>query len=423
MNLSTDHESTQDAPPTAAAADVLAVFVVLALLGIWPTPDINEAHYLTKAKHFWQPHWCANDHFLASGESHVTYYATFGYLTQLMSFDAAAWCGRLAGWLMLAIGWRRLSFVFARDRHGRVVHGGRVALDQQFQMSGEWFVGGIEAKVPAYALVFYGLADVFQGAGIEASSPWARRRHFTCSLGGWSLVAVGTAWLADRQRPALRSILPGLVVAGLLSLAGVLPGLAEFPPKSIPPRSPKPINSTSSAAWPIIFGRSTSFPSSPPDIFLLIVGWLVVCGTMPSSPQDKRLRWFVAAAIALALVGAVISYASPAPSNWAARLLKYYWFRLSDIAVPIGVTLELARAAANADFSPLRRRLSFALLTAAAVWGGVQVVSELHSADVRPMRSERIDDAVTYANWQAACRWIRDNTPDDAIVITPRTAS
>ncbi|MGC3968586.1 MAG: hypothetical protein QM775_14750 [Pirellulales bacterium] len=126
MNLSTDHESTQDAPDGRRRRRSGGVRRAC-LLGAWPTPDVNEAHYLTKAKHFWQPHWCANDLFLASGESHVTYYATFGYLTQLMSFDAAAWCGRLAGWLMLAIGWRRLSFVFAlKDRHGRVVRGGRV---------------------------------------------------------------------------------------------------------------------------------------------------------------------------------------------------------------------------------------------------------------------------------------------------------
>src|SRR5689334_6527750 len=96
--------SSTDAPskrlPLRAAADILLVFVILAADGSWPVPDVNEAHYLTKAKHFWQPDWAERDIFLTSGDSHVVFFATLGYLMQIMTLPAAAWCGRIIEWAL-----------------------------------------------------------------------------------------------------------------------------------------------------------------------------------------------------------------------------------------------------------------------------------------------------------------------------------
>ena len=41
-----------------AAVETLLVFGVFALHGAWPVPDVNEPHYLSKAKHYWNPDWC-----------------------------------------------------------------------------------------------------------------------------------------------------------------------------------------------------------------------------------------------------------------------------------------------------------------------------------------------------------------------------
>src|SRR5688500_11446594 len=60
------------AAPAAARGFVLAeialVFVVFATYAAWPVPDVNEAHYLTKARHFWDPAWVAGDFFLDSAD-------------------------------------------------------------------------------------------------------------------------------------------------------------------------------------------------------------------------------------------------------------------------------------------------------------------------------------------------------------------
>src|SRR5690606_21616877 len=47
-----------------------------------PVPSVNEPHYLTKAKHYWQPSWCAGDFFLESSNPHLVFYRTVGALTQ-----------------------------------------------------------------------------------------------------------------------------------------------------------------------------------------------------------------------------------------------------------------------------------------------------------------------------------------------------
>jgi hypothetical protein len=66
-----------DAPRTASptrflaeAAAVAVSFLVYAAIAA-PLPALNEPHYLAKAKHFWNPAWCAGDLFLESANAHT----------------------------------------------------------------------------------------------------------------------------------------------------------------------------------------------------------------------------------------------------------------------------------------------------------------------------------------------------------------
>ena len=47
------------APRWLAIVEVVLIFAVFFLHGAWPVPDVNEPHYLSKAKHYWDPNWCA----------------------------------------------------------------------------------------------------------------------------------------------------------------------------------------------------------------------------------------------------------------------------------------------------------------------------------------------------------------------------
>ena len=35
----------------------LGILAIFALVAGWPVPDVNETHYLLKAKHHWQSFW------------------------------------------------------------------------------------------------------------------------------------------------------------------------------------------------------------------------------------------------------------------------------------------------------------------------------------------------------------------------------
>lgn len=59
------------------------IFLLCYLKAGWPPPDANEAHYLAKARHYWDAGWCADDFFLNSANAHVTFYWTFGWFAAL----------------------------------------------------------------------------------------------------------------------------------------------------------------------------------------------------------------------------------------------------------------------------------------------------------------------------------------------------
>ena len=138
----------------------LILLLFSAVAGQLP-PDVNESHYLTKAKHFWNPAWCPNDLFLSSSFSHWLFYAAFGWISKFLSLSAFAWVGRVLTWAVLAYGWQRLSRSIIQLKMFSVLSAMFfLLLNERFHLAGEWIVGGFEAKGFAYAFVMLALATV-----------------------------------------------------------------------------------------------------------------------------------------------------------------------------------------------------------------------------------------------------------------------
>ena len=75
--------------------EIALIFVVFFVAGGAPVPHVNETHYLAKAKHYWDPAWCAGDFFLESADAHTLFYWPFGWLTRWFSLPVVAWIGPL----------------------------------------------------------------------------------------------------------------------------------------------------------------------------------------------------------------------------------------------------------------------------------------------------------------------------------------
>ena len=198
---------------------VVAVWLSLLAYGVIaaPIPAVNEPHYLTKARHFWQPEWCANDFFLASPNAHTVFFATTGWLTRWLSFEQTACVTRAVAMLILAVGWISLiSKLLPRREAPLLVCWMFLALQSCGNLSGEWLVGGIEGKVVTYGLLFAALGQLLSRES-KSSTP-------TRSVGDGTF---GVESLAFTTPPSLtlRAGVEGRSPARVV-LAGALAGLA-----------------------------------------------------------------------------------------------------------------------------------------------------------------------------------------------------
>lgn len=408
-----------------AAIEILLIVLVFFVHAGWPVPDVNEPHYLGKAKHYWNPAWCQHDFFLETADAHQTFYWCFGWLTLILPLPAVAWVGRFLAWTLIAAGWRRVSFLLVPKPLASVLSAALfVALLDRFNLAGEWVVGGIEAKDFAYGLVLFAMAEMLLGRWnrvwllLGAASAW----HVL--VGGWSVVAAGFVWLCDgRTRAPLKSHLPGLVGGGLLALIGLAP--AVWLTRGVDPAVVEQANEIyvfkrlrhhlALHKLPAAELQNRLVRNSLPLATFGLLVWL-----LPKSLGKRRIANFVLATILMSLTGAAISLATWNHPELSAKILRYYWYRLYDFALPMGVSLFTI--ALVADLLMKRRTQGAILLLIVMLFpaGHLGRIVLQRLDDRRPPADRKLDDT---ADWQAACAWVRKETPPDAVFITPRENS
>ncbi|MDR0327498.1 MAG: hypothetical protein LBI05_04295 [Planctomycetaceae bacterium] len=324
--------------------EVAAVFAVFFLFGAWKVPDVNEAHYIGKAIHYWNPDWIPNDPFLESRDAHWTFYMVFGWLSFFCSPTTMAWIGRITAWTLLAWSWQRLSFALVPVRWAAIPTALALAYYiEAFNMAGEWLIGGIEGKSLAYPFVFFALEAMLRRRWNRVGIFLGIASALHVLVGGWATLIIGVIFFTTFSRAAWKDgsrHFPwvGLIVGGLLALCGLIPVLMLDAGTS-----PSILHESHQI---YVFKRLPHHlvPYLIKDSLilrfaLLTVIWILLC--RQGGKRQRMFNAFVWGTLGIAAVGFILAYSKD--QKLSAEILRFYWFRLSDIAVPMGVAIGAVR--------------------------------------------------------------------------------
>jgi hypothetical protein len=439
-----DSGDVRDYPWLSTAVEVLFIFLLFFVIAGSPPPGVGESHYLPKAKHFWDPSWCAGDLFLESNDAHLTFVWVFGWVTKYCSLTTTAWIGRILAWLLLAVAWQRLSVAIAPQRFLSILSAGlMLLLLRWFHMAGEWVVGGVEAKSFAYGFFLLSVECLVRRRWTGAWLWMGLAAAFHVLVGGWGCVLLGGVWLIERREPtspSLLRMLPALIGGFALSLPGLVPALQLN--RGVDPA----IAQQATVAYVferlphhLVFHRFDHLFMARQAV--LLSAWLWLAWRQRHDARLRPLHLLVLGAICMGVVGIVIDQALLWQRELAARLLRYYWFRLSDSLLAFGVTLAVID-----EFARLERRRSWfygLAITAVVLLVGADVTYEvaqrnelrlpgaflqpkptqaapwLNAADPVP-RAPELAPQQLFNAWQDVCTWIERETPPSAIFLTPR---
>jgi len=426
--------------------EVAAILGLFAAAGAWPVPDVNETAYLTKARHWADPTWCRGDFFLETPDAHGIFYRLLGPLAAAVPLEQAAWIGRWLGWLALAVGFRHAAVPLLPAMWPRIVAAALFSLAlRHTTAAGEWVIGGCEAKVFAWALVLTGLGEFTRGRFAWSWLGLGAATALHPIVGGWAALAMvaSLAW-ETMQRPP-RAVGPTLrwpVVVALVAGGGLLAATAIVPALGL---SAGTDAATRAAAAKIhvverlshhLLPRTFADGMLARHLLAAALWWLLSRLRADASVELRaggrvdeeawlRLRRFILAAIGIAAGGSLIAACEPLAPAAVYGLLRFYWFRLADVAVPFG--LAVTAAAVLADDVWLRRLMPGA---PALVRGAVCLLLAadlLHESRHWPLPGRtleaRSDTKVDAAAWRDACAWVAAHTPADACVLTPRGAA
>jgi hypothetical protein len=409
------------------------IFLVLFLWAGGPPPDVNEAHYLGKAKHYWDPSWCQGDFFLDSADAHLVFYWTFGWVAALLPLPAAAWVGRGAAWLLLAWSWRRLSWSLTPRPMFAVLSAALfLVLLDWCELAGEWVAEGVEAKTFAFGLVFLGVEALVRNRWNAAWLLLGAASALHVLVGGWLMVAAAVSWVsAGNDRPRITMMIPGLLGGVALSLPGLIPGWLLT--RGCDPQIVAEANQIyvyfrlSHHLLPSAFA-----PSKYAAYGALLLAFLVLCAaTVRFGKLDgsvRRLWGLVAGALLIGGAGMAIFFVTQHDPALAAKLLRFYFFRASDALLPLGATLTCGVLAYRGQTT--HPKFSATLIVAAVLISVLGVGFRFfdRQSDLRPGADRQAlpayadpqETEAAYDAWRRLGEWIEAHTPADARFLTPR---
>ncbi|MEW4561266.1 DUF6798 domain-containing protein [Bremerella sp. JC770] len=430
MNPPTPSEPQEaDQPQTMTSTRWIEFWLIVLLffLLVGPlTPEVNEPHYLSKARHYWNPAWCPDDHFLNSGDAHGVFYWSFGWLTTLVSFPVAAWIGRFICWIAIAYSWQRMiAKIDPRPWIGLyAIIAGAIGIIY-LHMAGEWLIGGVEAKCFAYAFAFWGLGDALSDRWNRAWVLLGIASAFHVLVGGWMVVCLMFCWLVcPKQRPSLVSILPGLLVGGALSLIGVVP-LLLLNGEAMP-------NESAWASYYYVYERlahhlvvHTFAWEFKLRFFAATIVWAITAWLMRDNDKLRLLNGVVAGSVVLVFIGIAIDQMYfIVLQDWltGSKLLRLYWYRIADVMVPLTLAINVVLLCDRyRQRSPNYAGFIIAGLSLLLLVGTFFRIGDRWTALVSPAD---LSSLVTNPSaWEETCYWVRDNTPEDAVFLTPRLQS
>ena len=413
--------------------EVAAIAALFAAAGAWPVPDVNETVYLTKARHAADPGYATGDFFLETPDAHGVFYLLLGPLAATLPLDTAAWIGRIAGWLALAVGFHHLALPIlggasASGTWTRIAAAALFSAGLRFtSAAGEWVIGGCEAKVFAWAFVLAGLGELVRGRFAPAWCLLGGATAFHPIVGGWAMLAAVAAWasgdrLPPRQRPAITVAL--LVVGVALAAVGVVPALTLAAGADAATRAEAARIYVVERLHHHLLPRTFPVGFIPRHVLAIVVWWLLD-HLAPASRARAWLTRFTFAALGISLAGLVIAALEPWAPATVHGLLRFYWFRLADVAVPLA--LAISTAAALADDATCRRLFPVSPAVIRGIAGLLLAADVAAESNHWPLPGRTVvargDSKVEAAAWADICAWARDHLPPGTCVLTPRGAA
>lgn len=410
------------------------LLTILALAASWtlyswvriPVPAVNEPHYLTKARHYWQPEWCAGDLFLDSADAHLVFYQTVGALTQFLSLEAAAWCGRLLGFVLLAIGWERLiSFWTPGVWRCTLAAWLFLLLQTAGNFAGEWLVGGVEAKVFAYGFTLWSAGELLRDRLWRGGLLLGLAVSFHPVVGAWCVLIIAAMFAFQAaldlrsqrtlsNRPPWSRVSVAVACFTVAALPGLLPALSLIGGSDPAVQLRADIIQVGYRLKHHLDPLQFPFESYRYYALLLVMWGLV--RRLTNHSGWSALERFTLFAILIAGIGYAAAL-GPRPFDqlpmlaWRIRLLKLYPFRIADLAVPVSLAILLVSTLEprSRGSGPSNRGGWRAALLSCVV---VALALGLPGRDRSPSRMPPDKEA----DWIAACNWIRQNTPEDALL-------
>lgn len=458
-----DTQLTPDSSRAPAVFEVAWLLLLFFLFAGSPPPDAGESCYLQKAKHFWDPTWCGRDLFLASADAHAVLYMATGWLTKYFSLETTAWICRVPIWLFMAYGWQKLQQAVVPGKFLALLSGGLfLVLSRWFPMAREVAVCGVESKAIAFGCVFFIVACMAHRRWNQAWIWVGIASGFHVVVGAWAAIITLGVWMASaEQRPPFAKMLGGILGGGLISLVGLVPALLL--------RRGADAATIAEADRVYVYERlrhhlvfhsfeHLAIGANPliERFALLSLVCLVLAWATWGNVSLRFAQRFAFGALGISLVGILIDQSLVYRLDIAAPILRLYWYRMSDVCVPMAVSLSVVAGLQSLQSSRpaiaswgwiaailvvlvgvlevpaarQRRRIPDAILQprptedsrkspwfAAAPEKLSPVSAEMEAKSAR----KNVTVEEYFVQWKAMCYWVKEHSPRDALFLTPRT--